>query len=173
MTRTIKPSATVALRKGYLLGKGADLANVDFTGADARGTRLFGDPLCRAGTSRLPTHRLHRYGPGFHLLPVRRANRTDSHLAGAIFADTPFSGTLFTNADLTGATFPGTDLSAATVSGTDFTGVTFTNVTATGLIGRPAALPAGWSIVGGTLIHTPCRTSAEKVSRPGARDLAA
>jgi sugar lactone lactonase YvrE len=138
------------LRSGWLIGPGADLSDgynvegdfsgVDFTGVDLSNV-LFGVP----GS-----------GPSF----------VDADLSGAVLS-APIMGFLWV--DLSGADLSGLDLSTTlfagtTMVGTKIDGTDFSDASldteghgllSSGLIGTPAALPEGWTLVDGTLIPPP------------------
>jgi uncharacterized protein YjbI with pentapeptide repeats len=57
-----------------------------------------------------------------------------------------------TNLNLTGANLTNATLTGANLSGTDLTNATLTGVTSGGIIGTPAALPTGWTLVDGYLL---------------------
>jgi len=71
-----------------------------------------------------------------------------AHLVGA-----DLSGLDLTDMDLTGAVLTGAVLTGADLDGTTLTGATLTGVVSGGITGVPAALPAGWALVGGALVE--------------------
>ena len=66
--------------------------------------------------------------------------------AGVNLANADLSGLNLTDANLTG-----TNLTGANLTGADLTGAILNGVISGGIIGTPAALPSGWTLVGGVL----------------------
>jgi len=84
-------------------------------------------------------------------------NFTGANLAGVDMSDANLSGANLVNANLSNANLSDANLSdanleGATVTGTNFAGATLVVAPAGGIIGTPAALPAGWSVLFGYLI---------------------
>lgn len=133
-----------ALHRGMLLGRGAVLPGASLDGLDLSDIDLSEAYLLAAS--------------------FVGTNLTGANLAGAFMFSADFEG-----ADLTGANLTGADLGNATLAGADLTGATVADavfmfadlgsattgnaVTSSNLIGVPASLPAGWSIVDGRLVE--------------------
>ena len=101
------------------------------------------DPLVSALIATPPVRPGGATGPTSALAGTSQA---DANLAGAVLAGDDLTGVDFTGANLTGA-----DLDGAIITGANFTGATMTGVHASHVVGTAAALPAGWSDVGGDL----------------------
>ncbi len=110
------------LTQGYLVGPGANLNIAELTNADLTGADLAGTNLIAAD------------------------------LTGTTLTGADLTGADLTGADLTGADLTNADLTNADLTNADLTGAALTGVTSSGLVGTPAALPAGWTIVSGTLV---------------------
>lgn len=90
---------------------------------------------------------------GMQCVPtLKGANLSGANLSGADLTGCDLTGTNLTNAVLTGADLTGSNLSSVNLAGADLTGATLAGVTSGGIGGTPAALPEGWSIVGGYLV---------------------
>ncbi len=151
---------------GYLIGDEANLANAnltnaDLTDADLNDARLSGVTLTGATLTgatftgslfvNLGSHTFVTSGGvigtpatlpvGWQLfdgfLVGDQDNLTDANLTDANLTDASLFDDILTGTTLTGATLTGADL---------------TGVTSGGIIGVPAALPAGWQLFGGFLI---------------------
>lgn len=150
---------------------GADLTNVDFTdavltGADLRGATVAGVDFLRttitgmrpAGTVGVPAS-LPDYwvvsAPGFIVGPgadLSDADLTGDDLAGTMLVHVDLDGTNLTGAKLRGVNLSSATMHGTTLSGADLTDATLTDVLSSGIVGVPAALPAGWSLVDGVLV---------------------
>ncbi len=134
---------------GYLVGPranlfGAELSGLDLSAADLAGVGsgdVLGPVLLPAGWSLTGGYLV---GAGANLAgaPLAGANLVGRDLSGANLAGAQLSG-----ANLAGATLDGVDLAGANLAGADLVGVT-----SAGIVGTPASLPAGWSVVGGKLV---------------------
>ncbi|CAB4851134.1 unannotated protein [freshwater metagenome] len=79
------------------------------------------------------------------------ANLTGVDLTGADLTGVNLTGANLTGANLTRATLIRATLTDASISGANLTGADLTDVVSSGLIGPPASLPDGWTIVDGSL----------------------
>jgi uncharacterized protein YjbI with pentapeptide repeats len=157
---------------GYLIGPGANLTGANLTGANLTGATLTGANLTNAVLSRANLSGTDLTGAtltgvisggltgspaalpagwsivaGYLIGPGANLSTGPGLLTGANLTGATLSGANLTGANLTSAVLTGANL-----SGTNLTGATLTGVTSGGLIGTPAALPAGWTIVVGYLI---------------------
>ena len=124
---------------------GANLNGVDFDSADLSGANLAGASL---------------YGANLASTDLTGANLAGAHVIGASLDGATLTGATLSGADLTGTTLVGAALAnaklySAVLAGADLSGATLTGVLSNGITGTPAALPAGWSIVGGVLTASP------------------
>lgn len=80
------------------------------------------------------------------------SNAPNSNLSSAVLLNANLSNANFTGANFSNAVFLDT-----TISGTNFSGEAsnFNNIRSSGLIGTPASLPDGWSIVNGSFVPPP------------------
>jgi uncharacterized protein YjbI with pentapeptide repeats/5-hydroxyisourate hydrolase-like protein (transthyretin family) len=119
------------LSQGYLIGPGANLS-----GASLRNFSFAG------------------LGTGLNLgdMNLTGADLTGATFAGAFGSPVTFTNAKFNGAKLDDANLTGVSLFDVDLTGADLTGATLTRVTSFGLVGTPAALPAGWTIVSGTLV---------------------
>ncbi|MEI8050728.1 MAG: pentapeptide repeat-containing protein, partial [Actinomycetes bacterium] len=113
---------------GYLLGPTANLASAMLNGLNLKSADLFA------------------------------ANLTGAKLIGADLTGVNLGSANLINANLTNAVLIGADLQGAkmkgaTVAGAQLDGATLSGVTSSNLVGTPASLPAGWSIVNGSFVH--------------------
>ncbi len=74
------------------------------------------------------------------------ADLTGLNFTGCDFSDVNLTGANFTGANLTGATLTG-----ATLTGADFTGVALAGARGATVVGTPAVLPTGWTVISGVL----------------------
>ena len=98
------------------------------------------------------------------------ANLAGCDLAAAALPDCVISRTNLTNVDLRAAVLRGCVVKKTKLAGADLTGIQ-----ASGLLGTPASLPAGWTLVNGTLTATdptPPAPAAQTITFPGLADTA-
>ncbi len=127
------------LASGWLIGPGADMSTayvdggdftgVDFAGVDLTGAMIGGADLAGADLSGAVLH-----DPVYALV--------NSDLTGADLSELNLSTTILAGSTLVDTDIDGTNLGSATLTG----------VTSGGLIGTPAALPEGWTLLDGTLL---------------------
>lgn len=151
---------------------GAELASINLTGANLDGTDFTGAHLCyvlSGGVTGTPTS----LPGGWQLLSGylvgATANLTGANLSGMNLMTADLELTTLTGADLsgsnlTGLNLTGTNLSGANLSGSNLTGVNLryanlsganlSGVVSGGITGTPDALPAGWAIQSGVLVHS-------------------
>jgi len=80
------------------------------------------------------------------------ANLAGAHLSGANLSGANLVNADLSNADMSDANLTNANVEGATVTGTNFAGATMVVAPSGGIIGGPAALPAGWSVLAGYLI---------------------
>jgi len=98
------------------------------------------------------------------------ANLAGCELEAASLRDCVISRANLTNVDLRAAMLRGCVVKKTKLAGSDLTGIQ-----ASGLIGTPASLPAGWSLVNGTLTAadpTPPAPAAQTITFPALADTA-
>lgn len=155
---------------------GADLTNADFSHADLTGANLTNAgvdgtdftnatltgmrTLGTVGTPvALPIYWVVSKG-GFLIGPGANFSGDDltgEDLTGTTLAYGNFDGTVFTDVDLTGVNLRNAVLTDAVLINTNLTNACLTDadltgVVSSGIVGVPACLPAGWSLVGGSLV---------------------
>ena len=81
------------------------------------------------------------------------ANLDGWNLRGSDFSGADFTGASLVLANLTGANLTGANLTGVNLEQADLTDARLDGVIATGLIGTPKALPAGYRIEGGNLVR--------------------
>lgn len=89
---------------------------------------------------------------GLQHIDLTGANLSGSKLKGLDLTGATLKHVDLSNADLTDVNLSGANLTGATLSGANLVGSTLSGVTAGGIIGMPAVLPAGWSIINGYLV---------------------
>ncbi|MGO9877093.1 MAG: pentapeptide repeat-containing protein [Acidimicrobiia bacterium] len=80
------------------------------------------------------------------------ANLTGADISSANLTGANLVNANLSNANLSDANLSNANLEGATVTGTNFAGATMVVAPAGGIIGTPAALPVGWSVLFGYLI---------------------
>ena len=133
--------------EAYLVGPGTDLSGVDFASTNLKSFDLTGVNFTGADLS----------GSDLTDAILAYADLTDANLAGATLTGADLRSTTQTRTDLTDATLTNADLSSAVLtdtdlSGADLTGALLVHSVSNGIVGTPAALPTGWTLVGGILI---------------------
>lgn len=123
---------------------GSDLSTATLTGVRSGGT--IGSPSLPAGWAAIGGYLV---GPG--------ANLGGAKLAGADLTGVRLAGARLTSADLSGADLSGVDLTGANLiganlAGADLTGATLRGAATRSIVGTPAAVPAGWTLLAGNLI---------------------
>jgi uncharacterized protein YjbI with pentapeptide repeats len=73
-------------------------------------------------------------------------------LTGVNLVGAKLQGTMLSKADLTAANLGGAHFDGTNLSGADLTNANLAGITSVGVVGVPAALPAGWQVIGGTLV---------------------
>jgi len=154
------------LTNAYLAGAympGADLTGADVTGADFGGADLSMAILAGVDLTGVDLSGATLIGANFSNAILANALMSGADLTNAILSGADLSG-----ADLSGAILLGANLSGANLTGANLffanlgnvnlnlanlTGATLSGVTSGGITGTPLALPAGWQLVGGVLIH--------------------
>jgi uncharacterized protein YjbI with pentapeptide repeats len=161
---TIVPSPTptrhtdcrgMDLRRVNLAGRDlryADFANASMQRANLAGARLTGARLAQANLTRANLAGATAPGARMTGAGLTRANLSRADLTGARLDGT----VLLTHANLTGARLARANLGSAmflttTITGADMGTTRLTNVGSNGVVGQPAALPAGWRVVQGRL----------------------
>ncbi len=115
-----------------------DLRNCPLEGMDFSGAAILSPTdLTGADLSNANLHGTGLFGSTY----------TDVDFSGADVSYADMSGSTFTNVDFTGADFTTTDINNA-----DLSDATLTGVVSSGVRGTPAALPTGWTLVGGVLV---------------------
>jgi uncharacterized protein YjbI with pentapeptide repeats/5-hydroxyisourate hydrolase-like protein (transthyretin family) len=115
-----------SLINGYLVGPGADLTSANLAHADLRGINLMQTAFASA-------------------------NLTGTNFSGDYLEVAKFDYSNVTNADFTGADITNSSFANATITGTNFSGSTVVGLWSGGLVGTPASLPTGVSIIHGYL----------------------
>ncbi len=150
---------------------GADLTNVDFTDADLTGADLSGATVTGVDFLRTTVTSMRPVGTvgvpallpdywvvsaaGFIVGPgadLSEADLTGADLGGTTLIHVDLDGTNLTDAKLKGVNLSSASMVGTTLSGADLTDSTLTGVVSSGIVGVPAALPAGWSLVDGVLV---------------------
>ena len=168
------------LLNGYLIGPNSDLSNLDLsgvdlsgadlTGADLTNTDLTGADLASAkidatdfqGTTLTGVHANGLTGNPIDLptgwgVAAGVLAGPGADLSGYTISNGDFTGLDLTGADFTGASVYSDTFTGADLTGADFTGASFISVHASGVVGTPVALPAGWRLVGGFLVGPSAR----------------
>jgi hypothetical protein len=83
-------------------------------------------------------------GPGGNFTGIQAYNR---NLAGV-----DLTGAILTDANLSGSDLSGAKLVGTNLDGVNLAHAILTGVISSGIIGTPAALPYGWSLIGGSLV---------------------
>jgi len=158
---------------------GANLSNADLSGSDARsatlafanlsGTNLSNADLSNSGLFQADLTNADLSGANLTNVNMEEATLTGVSgqlasavgtllSAGYVIANNYIvgAGVNLANADLSGlnltdANLTGTNLTGANLTGVDLTGAILNGVISGGIIGTPAALPSGWTLVGGVL----------------------
>jgi hypothetical protein len=92
-------------------------------------------------------------GANLYRCNLTGVNFSNTNLSGANLTQANLTGANLTNANLSGANLSQATLDDANLSGTDLSGANLDGAHGTGIIGKPAALPAGWSVHKGVLVH--------------------
>jgi uncharacterized protein YjbI with pentapeptide repeats len=116
----------------YLVGPGAYLYEVDFSGQDLSNADLGGADLSDANLS--------------------GANLTGADLAGAFLNVANLTGANLTSANATSTNFGSAILASADLSNTNLTGADLGNASSGGITGTPASVPDEWALVKGYLV---------------------
>lgn len=137
---------------GYLIGPQANLTEANLNGANLTGVNFTGARLTGVSSgaitgtpAALPTNWSlvagYLVGPGANLFE-------------AALNDADLTASNLTNANMWGANLARANLTRANLNGADLGGADLSDVQSSGIIGTPASLPDGWSLIDGTLIYT-------------------
>ncbi len=154
-----------ALRKGYLIGPGANLAGADLSGANLSGLDLAGANLNGANLSAAnldQTNLSQATVVGANLDATILANAKVAGLSSGSLSGVPASlpdqfkvvvGYLVgPQANLRGAGLASANLAGVNLTDADLTWADLTSVRSGKIIGSPAGLPGHWKLVGGFLV---------------------
>ena len=123
----------------------ANLSSADFTGATFNNTDLGSADLTNAQFSSVVSGGI----TGTPAALPTGWSVTGGYLVGP---DANLTGDDLTSTNLRGVDLTGATLTGANVDGVDLSATTLTGVVSGGITGTPAALPSGWSLVGGYLV---------------------
>ncbi|MEI6623993.1 MAG: pentapeptide repeat-containing protein [Actinomycetes bacterium] len=152
------------LVSGYFLHpnanlRGADLHDVDLSGLDLSGVDLGQDPNDGAAASLRNMNLTGTNLTGarmtqaqFDHVDLTNANLLNADMHGTWISNSNLTDANLTNVDMRGDVFSGS-ISDSNLTNADLTGADLTGIDSWGITGTPAHLPAGWSIVGGVLVH--------------------
>jgi uncharacterized protein YjbI with pentapeptide repeats len=165
-----------SLSKGYLVGPAANLSDANLVAANLahavlRGAVLTGAQMARAGLPYVRSGGIvgapASLPAGWRLLKGylvgARANLAGANLVACNLAHLNLSLAMLSRANLSRTNLTGTSLgranlayatmAALTITRANLAGANLTGVVSGGIKGTPAALPAGWQLVGGRLIR--------------------
>ena len=138
ITALVLPSAqSASAAESCVVTAGGNLVGCDFTGRDFFNYVVDGADFTDANLTNVSA----RYSYWVNTV------LDDANLTGVNFYSSYMAGASFKGANLTGANFANVNLDGADLSGANLTGVISSNTH-----GTPAALPAGWVLVGGFLV---------------------
>lgn len=151
VTMTDKSVSGINLTNADL--SGAALAGTTFTSATFTQAVLRGATMTNAVASSSTFNAVDANNASMAGINLSNANATNSsfsgaNMTGAVLNSTNLTGSRMLTTNLTNASMASTNLASANLRTATLTGVTSSSLT-----GTPMALPAGWSIVSGQLVH--------------------
>jgi len=151
------PSGWYLIRRGYLVGPGADLSGADLSGLsfDGYSLDLSGANLTRANLSLVNLNSVNLLNANLDGVLSGQIQGKPLHLPqGWVLVDGYLvgPGSNLAGAGLSSSDLYNSDLSGSNLSGADLSGAHLYHVRSGGIVGSPISLPPGWVLRSGYLL---------------------